>query len=117
MLVSLLAVAAITGGVLSWHASEKPDGLEWAIAVVTGTEELEPPTDGVHGALASLQKKIALLPDYSLGNTAGNGAPEPVAPTEGGGRLGTSVSGLVGGGLTLAAAFLIGFILRRRPSS
>ena len=117
VLVSLLAVAAITGGVLSWHASEKPDGLEWAIAVVTGTEELEPPTDGVHGALASLQKKIALLPDYSLGNTAGNGAPEPVAPTEGGGRLGTSVSGLVGGGLTLAAAFLIGFILRRRPSS
>jgi cobalt/nickel transport system permease protein len=117
VLVSLLAVAAITGGVVSWYASGNPDGLEWAITGVTGREELESPTDGVHGALASLQEKIAFLPDYSLGETAGHGATEPAATAEGDGRLGTSVSGLVGGGLTLAAAFLIGFILRRRAST
>lgn len=116
LLVSLLAVAAITGGVLSWYASENPDGLEWAIAGVTGTDELEPPTDGVHGALASLQEKIALLPDYSLGKSAGQGAAEPEVASEVRGRLGTSVSGIVGGGVTLAAAFFIGFILRRRTS-
>lgn len=117
VLLSLLAVAIITGGVLSWHASEKPDGLEWAITGVTGTDELKSPTDGVHGALASLQERVAFLPDYTLGKPAGHGVAEPAAPTEGDGRLGTTTSGLVGGGLTLAVAFLIGFILRRRPSS
>uniref|UniRef100_A0A831XMM6 Cobalamin biosynthesis protein CbiM n=1 Tax=Geobacter metallireducens TaxID=28232 RepID=A0A831XMM6_GEOME len=116
VLVSLLAVAAITGGVLSWHASGNPDGLEWAIAGVTGKEELESPTGGVHGALAVIQEKAAFLPDYTLGKPAGHGGAEPGGASAGDGRLGTSVSGIVGGALTLAAAFLIGFILRRRAS-
>ena len=117
VLLSLLAVAIITGGFLSWHASGNPDGLEWAIAGVTGKEELESPADGVHGALAVIQEKVAFLPDYTLGEPAGHGVAEPGVASEGDGRLGTSVSGIVGGGVTLAAAFLIGFILRRRPSS
>lgn len=118
--VTLFAVAALTGGFVSWHTSENPDGLEWAITEVTGKEELESPADGVHGALAGLQEKIAFLPDYSFGKPAGHEAKEPEAqrraPAADDGRLGTSVSGIVGGGLTLAAAFLIGFILRRRTS-
>ena len=32
-----------TGGVVSWFASAHPDGLEWAIARVTGSEELPDP--------------------------------------------------------------------------
>lgn len=121
VLVSLLAVAAITGGVVSWYASENPDGLEWAITGVTGKEELEAPTDGVHRVLASLQEKMAFLPDYSFGKPAEQKTKEPAAheggAAEGEGRLGTSVSGIVGGGVTLAVAFLIGFILRRRTWS
>jgi len=116
VLVSLLAVAAMTGGVLSWYASGNPDGLEWAIAGVTGREELEPPAGGVHGALAAIQKKVAFLPDYSLGDTSGHGAAEPGGASAGDRRLGTSVSGIIGGGVTLVIAFLIGFLLRRRTS-
>ncbi|MBT1076676.1 energy-coupling factor ABC transporter permease [Geobacter grbiciae] len=121
VVVSLLAVAALTGGVVSLYASKNPDGLEWAIAGVTGKGELAAPSDGVHGTLAALQKKIAFLPEYSFAKPAAYGAREPAAqcgaPSEGEERLGTSVAGIVGGGLTLAVAFLVGFLLRRRVAS
>lgn len=128
VMASLISAAIITGGVVSWFASENPDGLEWAIAGVTGQEELESPTGGVQGGLATLQGKLAFLPDYSLGKSDESVAREatvraapPAAKPEiapgGDGRLGTSVSGVVGGALTLAVAFFIGFILRRRPSA
>lgn len=121
VVVSLLAVATITAGVVSWCASEKPDGLEWAIAGVAGKGELKSPTDGVHGVLTALQNKIAFFPEYSFPKPAEHGAKEEAAlrgaPATGEGRLGTSVSGIVGGGLTLAVAFLIGFLLRRRVAS
>lgn len=121
VVVSLLALAVITGGVVSWYASKNPDGLEWAIAGVTGKGELASPTGGVHGALAAIQNKIAFLPDYSFAKPAEHGAREPAVQKgvaeEGEDRLGTSVSGIAGGGLTLALAFLIGFLLRRRVAS
>lgn len=34
--VSFLIIAAVTGGLVSWFASDKPDGLEWAIEKVYG---------------------------------------------------------------------------------
>ena len=109
----VLAVAAIvTGGVLSWFASANPDGLEWSIFKTAGVEELEAP-DGIHQTMAEIQSKVAFLPDYSFK------APEdenPASADESEGSAswpdvnsGTSVSGLVGGGLTLALAALIGF--------
>lgn len=97
MLGSLLVAAAILGGVASWFASTHPDGLEWSIAKVTGREELTGPRDGLHGTLASLQEKTAILPDYGSDLS---------------GPLGTSVSGLAGGAMTLAAVFLIGLGLK-----
>jgi cobalt/nickel transport system permease protein len=105
VLLTLLAAAVLTGGVLAWFASEHPDGLEWAIAGVTGAEELPEAGHGVHGALAALQEKLAVLPDYALPAKAG----EVVAD----GRLGTSVSGIVGGIITLVLCALIGVLLRR----
>jgi len=109
----VLAVAAIvTGGVLSWFASANPDGLEWSIFKTAGVEELEAP-DGIHQTMAEIQSKVAFLPDYSFK------APEdenPASADESEGSAswpdvnsGTSVSGLVGGGLTLALATIIGF--------
>ena len=123
VMASFLAVTVITGGVLSLFASGKPDGLEWAIAGVTGRQELKSPAGGLHGGLAALQEKTAFLPDYSLGKSAGpapvrKGTPAAAAGTTpaGGDGIGTSVSGVVGGALTLAVAFFIGFVLRRRPA-
>jgi cobalt/nickel transport system permease protein len=114
VVIGLAVVAVLTGSALSWFASVHPDGLEWSIAKATGTDELKIP-GGIHRALADLQEKIAFLPDYGFKEAA---APEPAGseseeqswPAVNGG---TTVSGLVGGGLTLLLAGLIGFGLRR----
>ena len=124
VLLAFLAAAVLTGGVVSWFASGDPDGLEWAIAKVTGKEEFKGPEHGVHGMLAALQEKIAFLPDYSFRKTAEaerEGAPpgeetkpEGEGKKEEGSKLGTSVSGIVGGLITLVLVFLTGFLLRKR---
>ncbi|MBE3571910.1 MAG: energy-coupling factor ABC transporter permease [Moorella humiferrea] len=112
--LTVLAVAAvITGGVFSWFASTYPDGLEWSLLNATGKGELEAP-DGVHQALAYLQEKIAFFPDYGFKNNAGEaagGAPgdEGMWPAV---DAGTSVSGLVGGAMTLILAAATGLIIR-----
>jgi cobalt/nickel transport system permease protein len=119
--LSFLAAALLTGGIVSWFASENPDGLEWAIAKVTGAEEVTGTEDSVHGMLAALQEKIAFLPDYSFKDGAATAA-EGVAyageakPDEAG-RLGTSVAGGVGALISLALAFFIGFALKRREQA
>jgi cobalt/nickel transport system permease protein len=124
VLLAFLAAAALTGGVVSWFASGEPDGLEWSIANVAGRELPEGRERGVHGWLALLQEKISFLPEYSFrkpdeGKSRGamlQGDPgrEGEAKEEGGGKLGTSVSGIVGGTITLGLVFLAGFLLKRR---
>lgn len=127
LIVSFLVVAVFTGGCLSWFASGKPDGLEWAIAGVTGVEELPAPKTGIRGKLAAFQDKIALFPGYSLGSSDTHGLRNPAphggavtatsAPSPAGDeRIGSSVAGIAGGALTLAIALGIGTVLRRRQS-
>lgn len=116
LVVSLGLCAALTGGVLSWFASENPDGLEWSIAKVTG--EGEPGGDGgIHSSLAAVQDKTAILPDYGFGKSAAAGD----ADGAGGGAakpdLGKSVSGLVGGFVTLALVALVGLVVSRRRAT
>jgi cobalt/nickel transport system permease protein len=127
IVIALFVVTLITGGFVSWFASEHPDGLEWSIEKVTGKGEVEGDKGGVHGALASLQEKFAFLPDYNFkkpeakkeepthaGVTTSEGAkPEGGEKKEEGGRLGTSVAGLVGGLLTLGLAFVVGLVLKK----
>lgn len=111
--IALLAAAVIIGGVLSWFASTHPDGLEWSMFKTAGKEELDKPQSGPHASLEELQKKTAILPDY--GFKAGEAKSE-----EGKSQAwphvdsGTSVSGFVGGALTLLTAVLIGLALKRR---
>ena len=126
--LAFLAVAVVTGVIVSWFASKNPDGLEWAITKVTGQEGLKGPEQGLHASLAGLQKKIAFLPDYSFKKPAeakvGALKPETVQEhqtvqqeqkrEEPKNPVGTSVAGLVGGTLTLGLALLIGYILKRR---
>jgi cobalt/nickel transport system permease protein len=119
--LSFLAAALLTGGIVSWFASENPDGLEWAIAKVTGSEEVTGTEDSVHGMLAALREKIAFLPGYSFKKGAATSA-EGVAyageaKANEAGRLGTSVAGGVGALISLALAFFIGFALKRREQA
>ncbi|MDD2541309.1 MAG: energy-coupling factor ABC transporter permease [Desulfuromonadaceae bacterium] len=126
LLIGFAAVAAITGGVVSWFASEQPDGLEWSIARVTGQQELKSPEQRLHNTLAFIQQKLSFLPDYSfrkpaeiksLGMPVHQIVPQTQSPqelTRGGERLGTSISGIVGGTLTLGLSLLIGFMLKHR---
>ncbi len=118
VLVGLVIATVITGGSLSWFASAHPDGLEWAIQGVTGSEELEGPEHGVHGWLATVQEKVAFLPDYGFkSSTAHLGETTEAVPNEEAWpavEAGTSVAGLVGGLLTLVLAAIIGLLLKRR---
>jgi cobalt/nickel transport system permease protein len=110
--VGLGIAALLIAGVFSWFASENPDGLEWAMARVTGTEEMRPPETAAHSVFERLQQKVALLPDYAFKKpenaAAGQGQAEPADHTE------TSAAGIIGGTLTLGVALLTGVLLRRR---
>jgi cobalt/nickel transport system permease protein len=119
VLAGLAVAAVITGGALSWFASSYPDGLEWSMARTSGTEELDAPAGGIHGALAALQEKLAFLPDYGFRASPANESQQ--AEAEEPARWpavdpGTTVSGLVGGAFTLVLAGMIGIVLRRVSS-
>lgn len=97
----LLIAAAVLGGVVSLLASGNPDGLEWAMQGVAGTTELE--ADGAaHQIAARIQEATAFLPDYSFKNNLESNA-----------ASGTSVSGVIGGTITLVFACLAGFLITR----
>ena len=101
----------LVGGLISWYASENPDGLEWSIAKSSGHQELITPMQPVHGLLKELQSKTALLPDYGFAEPAA--AQENVWLT----RTGTSLSGLIGSVLTLLVALLLGFFVKKRSGN
>ena len=109
--LSLLAAAVITGAVLSWFASGHPDGLEWSMAKTSGTEELDTPEHPVYDKLSGLQETTAVLPDYGF-REAEEAAEGETAESWPAVDVGTTVSGLVGGLLTLAIAVGIGFLLK-----
>ena len=101
VLITVLAAAVILGGLVSWFASSDPDGLEWSVVRVSGEAESETGRGGLFSASAWLQRKLAFLPDYGFQDMdAGNPA--------------TTVSGIVGGIITLSAVILVGVLLRRR---
>lgn len=110
--VGLGIAAVLIGGVFSWFASEEPDGLEWAVARVTGAEEILPRETETHSVFERLQQKVALLPDYACKKpgpaAAGQGQTAPAVNPE------TSSAGIIGGMLTLGVALLTGVLLRRR---
>lgn len=122
-----LGLAILTGGVLSWFASEHPDGLEWSLLRASGKEAPKAPEHGVHAAMAAAQKRTALLPDYNFKSTEAEEAPgkSPTTPKEkAGGEMkpesawsgisaGKSLAGLTGGAMTLLLAGMLGYLLRK----
>lgn len=118
VLIGLLIAAAIVGGTASWFASTHPDGLEWSIAKVSGKEEVSGTEDNLHKGLSQLQEKTAFLPDYGFKSAGTEAAPAEKTAAESEQwpaiSAGTSVSGIVGGLITLGLAGLIGFALKAR---
>lgn len=114
LIITFLLAASLIGGVLSWFASEYPDGLEWSIAKITGSEELPEAEQQKHGKLDAIQEQTTLLPDYALPAAATSKAGSLPAVDEK--RIGTSLSGLVGGSITLLFCLLTGFFLRKRAA-
>jgi len=113
VLVAFLAVAAVTGGALSWFASAYPDGLEWSIGRVTGKGELPERDHGVSAVLKGVQERTAVLPDYGFRPPEGRSEMAPAdAPGWPSVDSGTTVSGLIGGALVLGAAMAIGWAVR-----
>lgn len=113
VLTGILVAVVVVGGVLSWFASAYPDGLEWSMEKTAGTAELEAP-NGIHRTLSEIQSKTAFLPDYGFKANDSENAEEPSEPvTEAWPSVnaGTSVSGIVGGALTLAITALIGLAI------
>jgi len=111
--IGLLVATVLTGGILSWFASSRPDGLEWSIFKTTGAEEVGGSPKAIHSSLGKVQEKTAVLPDYGFKRQP---ALPPVEkpgadPAFDGGK---TVSGLVGGAITLILAASIGFVLKRR---
>jgi len=115
VLIGFVALAVATGGAVSWFASTHPDGLEWAIGKVTGKDELPEQEHGVPAALKNVQEKTAFLPGYGFKPAAGEPKEktrETQTPAWPNVDAGTSLSGLIGGGLVLAMVFGIGWAIR-----
>ncbi|MEA4988145.1 MAG: energy-coupling factor ABC transporter permease [Anaerovorax sp.] len=106
ILMVILVAAVLVGGSLSWFASENPDGLEWSMEKTSGSTELE--TEGeIYQVFSRIQDKIVIMPDYGFSSineldTKSKG----IISNE---RIGTSVSGILGGFLTLILIISIGF--------
>jgi len=112
LLIGFAALAILAGGALSWFASSHPDGLEGSIAKITGKRELPGQDEGIPAALKSVQEKTAFLPGYGFKPPANGPGSKEDAPSWPAVDAGTSVSGLIGGGLVLVVAFAIGWIIR-----
>jgi cobalt/nickel transport system permease protein len=108
MIAIFIAAALLIGGGISIFASANPDGLEWAIAGITGSAELDS-GDSVHKAASDIQKSTAIMPNYNFrkdgedGTTSDSSAETPAA--------GTASAGILGGAILIFAAAAAGFII------
>jgi cobalt/nickel transport system permease protein len=116
VIIGLAVAALFAGGLLSWFASSNPDGLEWSIAKVTGTDQELRSDSGAHAAAAKAQEETAILPDYSLKGGRGEDAADADG-TGGSGPAGTRLSGVVGALVVLGATGALGYTLRRRSAA
>ena len=113
VLITLIIIAALTGGMLSWFASANPDGLERSTALSSGNDSFQSPDSRIHALFSMVQKKIAFLPDYNFrkDHTEESAKSEKTEVKEDAwpsASAGTSVSGLLGGAMSLVLAGLIG---------
>ncbi len=106
VLAILAAAAILTGGFLSWFASEKPDGLEWSLE--NSADRQEAAATARSNSPDKLRKRIALLPDYNFraAEKTGGGVKRP--------DPGTSASGILGSIVVLVLVVLTGLLLGKK---
>lgn len=102
VLTVLAACTLVLGGGVALLASEKPDGLEWAIEGTHGEEEIRSTQHAGGARAAAVQKATSFMPEYGFAKSDS--------------RVGTSVAGVVGsvavaGGIVLV--WLVGRGCRR----
>ncbi len=117
-LAALAAAAALTGGALSWFASTRPDGLEWATVRAAGGRG-PAPASGLPSFLSGWQDRNALLPEYDFRRPRDAAPTEASAQSWGAPRAGSSVAGLLGAALSVSFVMAIGVgarALRRRAA-
>ncbi|MVX65175.1 cobalamin biosynthesis protein CbiM [Clostridium chromiireducens] len=109
---STIIAIFLIGGIFSWFASSNPDGLEWSISKVTGQTELKT-QDSIYSELSQIQSKVAVFPDYSFKESKETQKEEKnlaeITPSIV--NVGTSVSGILGGIVTLIIAGGTGVII------
>jgi cobalt/nickel transport system permease protein len=110
--IPLMVSVLIVGGALSWFASSNPDGLEWSMIKTAGTAELEA-NSSIHKVLSEIQNKIAFLPDYGFKTSEAETQAEEMEHAEAWPAVntGTSMSGVLGGVMTLGLAVLTGVVI------
>jgi cobalt/nickel transport system permease protein len=121
VLLGIAVATLVLGGIAGWFASTKPDGLEWSIAKMSRKAETPGVNGDLHTGLAALQEKTAFLPNYGFKSTEtirnapkdGNDSPDPWPAV----NAGTSISGIVGGLVTLALTALFGLVLTLRRTA
>ena len=91
-----IMVVFIAGGI-SLIASSNPDGLEWSLFKVTGSEELEAEGE-TYSKAESIQEKTAILPDYNFKESES--------------KIGTSISGISGSLIVAGVAIAICAIVK-----
>lgn len=108
--IIFLILAILTGGTISWVASERPDGLEWSIEKVLGKPELPDSKSVIASSLKDLQDKTAVLPGYNFKAEGKSLSNESAAwPKVDSGR---SFSGIVGSLIVIVIVLIIGIGLR-----
>lgn len=89
-LATIAAAALLMGASFRWAASSDPDGLEWSILRTTGGSAPLPAADAAaYEVSAEIQRSTAIMPEYD-----------------------TSLAGIIGCGIILAAVFGITYICR-----
>jgi len=116
----VLAASLLIGGVIAWFASVRPDGLEWSIQKIVGSEELPEASDGLSGRLSQIQENTAPLAGYDIGTErpkAGEPEGRQEAQTEEEAwpdvSAGKSLSGIIGSLIVLACVCLTALVLVR----
>ncbi len=106
----LATTALVIGGVVSYFASEQPDGLEWSVLKTIGKESVERKPSRVGSLSEAVRGRCSFLPDYNFKP----GADTSTSPMKGLQAFGTSVSGITGVSIGLLFAFFAGLALRNR---
>lgn len=114
IITGIVIVTILTGGIVSWFASNRPDGLEWSILNMSGREELAIPPKKPYEIFGNIQQKTAFLPNYNFRESEEIEKSDKKWPAI---DSATTISGLLGAIFSMTIAAVLGWGLRRWKNS